>query len=200
MDFPKSRRLHEESLAIRRREGDRPGEAMSLNNLGNVAYWSGDLDGAQKLQLESLAINREIGDQWGLGWSLRDLGRVMRAKGEFVAARSYLDESLRIRVEIGDQSGIAESLETVGMIECSLGRHRNAVHLLAASQAIRDQIMQPISPPEQRELDAVLRDLRESLGEEDCNSEWEEGYALTLEEGVAFALRQSHAEKNTPPG
>ena len=198
MEFGRARRMHEESLRIRRASGDRAGEAMSLNNLGNVAYWLEEFDRAETLQLESLKINRELSDPWGLGWSLRDLARVMRKTGEFVAARSYLDESLRIRLEIGDQSGIAESLEVVGMLECSLRRPRNAARILAATEAIRETIQLPISPPAKRELDLVLEEVRGSLGDEVYRTEWRQGRSMTIEQALQLALRQQGKEGKIP--
>ena len=40
---------------------DRGDEAVSLNNLGNIARTRGDLAEAERLQRESLDIEREIG-------------------------------------------------------------------------------------------------------------------------------------------
>ena len=57
-DYPAARALHEESLAIRRELGHRPGIGASLGNLGNVAFNQGDYPASTALQEQSLAIRR----------------------------------------------------------------------------------------------------------------------------------------------
>ncbi|HIF16469.1 MAG TPA: tetratricopeptide repeat protein, partial [Candidatus Poseidoniales archaeon] len=55
------------ALETFRKNGDRQGEAASLNNLGNIADTRGDLAEADRLWRESVRIKREIGvpiDQW----------------------------------------------------------------------------------------------------------------------------------------
>ena len=66
--------LFEQSLAIRRKLGDRQGIASSLGNLGAVALDHGNSPTATALYEESLAIQRELGDRWGIASSLNNLG------------------------------------------------------------------------------------------------------------------------------
>ena len=61
---------HEESLAIRRRMGDRRGAASALVNLGNVEFQNGRWGDARERHEESLAIRRELGDKSGVATSL----------------------------------------------------------------------------------------------------------------------------------
>src|SRR4029453_11194161 len=63
-DYETARSLHEESLAIRRRLGDRRGIAASLHNLGLVAHRQGDNAAARLLSEGSLAIPPEVGNKW----------------------------------------------------------------------------------------------------------------------------------------
>src|SRR6202020_896617 len=58
-----SRARHQEALSINRELGDRPRQAINLNNLGTVARAMGEFSPAQRMHEEALKINREIGDQ-----------------------------------------------------------------------------------------------------------------------------------------
>ena len=63
---------------IRRQLGDRAGEAVSLNNLGNVARAREDEDAALDFYLAALAIREELGNKAGMTVSLRDIGETDR--------------------------------------------------------------------------------------------------------------------------
>ena len=89
------------ALQTFRKNGDRGGEARSLNNLGNIALSRGDLVEAERLQRESLAIMREIGDREGEADSLHGLGDIMNSKGQHDEERRMYTEAVRIRREIG---------------------------------------------------------------------------------------------------
>src|SRR5438105_4121141 len=82
------RAVYQDSLAIRRELGDRPGIAASLNNLGLVAFEQGDYPAARALYEESLAIRRELGDRRGIALSLGNLGTVAFEQGDHLAARA----------------------------------------------------------------------------------------------------------------
>ena len=106
-------RLHRESLAIRKEIGYREGEAVSLNNLGNIAKTQGDLDEAERLYQESLEIKREIGYRQGEANSLNNLGEIATARGDMEEAERLYQESFVINKEIGNQQGMADSLSCI---------------------------------------------------------------------------------------
>jgi tetratricopeptide (TPR) repeat protein len=84
-----------------REDGDRGGEAASLNNLGNIAQTRGDLAEAERLQRESLAITREVGDRQGEAASLNNLGLIAERRGDLAEAERLHRASLAIKKEIG---------------------------------------------------------------------------------------------------
>jgi len=104
-----------------RKNGDRQGEASSLNNLGNIAETRGDLAEAERLQRESLAIEREIGDRQGEASSLNNLGNIAHTRGDLAEAERLQRESLAIRREVGDRQGEATSLNNLAVLAASRG-------------------------------------------------------------------------------
>jgi len=89
------------ALETFRKNGDRGGEAASLNNLGNIAETRGDLAEAERLHRESLAIKREIGDRGGEANSLINLAVVAQSRGDGDEQRRLNTQAVAIRREIG---------------------------------------------------------------------------------------------------
>jgi tetratricopeptide (TPR) repeat protein len=79
-DYESVRPLLEESLALHRELGDKPGTVTSLNNLGLNLAAGGDYDGAWRLLEEALATSRSLGDKWGISTVLNNLGLVARLR------------------------------------------------------------------------------------------------------------------------
>jgi tetratricopeptide (TPR) repeat protein len=125
-DYAAACALHEESLAIHRALGDKPGIAAALNGLANATYYSGDFAAARSLYEESLTLNRELGNQKGTATALANLGLVYSDEGNFTAARPLLEESLRLKRELGDQHGIAHSFNQLGELSYREGDYATA--------------------------------------------------------------------------
>ena len=89
------------ALETFRKNGDRGGEAASLNNLGIIAQTRGDLAEAERLYRESLAIMREIGDRGREATTLNSLGNIAEKRGDLAEAERLQRESHMIEREIG---------------------------------------------------------------------------------------------------
>jgi adenylate cyclase len=108
-----AQKLFEESLALRRKTGDKLGIANALNNLGIVVYQR-DISGARARFEESLAIRRDIGDKAGIAQALNNLGFMSSEQGDLKTAQVLYEESLTLRRELGDKLGIANALNNLG--------------------------------------------------------------------------------------
>jgi predicted ATPase/class 3 adenylate cyclase len=120
-DYPSSRALGQQSLAICRELADHRGIAAVMNTLGQVALVERDFEAARAMHEESLAIRRELGDRWGISASLANLGAVAQGQGDFGSARMLTEESLTIGRELGDRWGIALSLHNLGWLALHQG-------------------------------------------------------------------------------
>jgi predicted ATPase/class 3 adenylate cyclase len=125
-DYAAARASFDESLAIQRVLGDRPGVATSLINLGYVASDQGDFRAAQALYEESLAIRRELGDQRGIAWAMRNLGRLAQKQGDSSAARAMCEQSLAIDRDLGNRWEIAISTCILGYVTGDQGDYKAA--------------------------------------------------------------------------
>jgi predicted ATPase len=80
-DMTKANAIYEEELALARRIGDRPGEAIALLDLFFTREFAGDIDAALAVRSECEAIMRELGDDFGLARVAESAVLVMFAVG-----------------------------------------------------------------------------------------------------------------------
>jgi tetratricopeptide (TPR) repeat protein len=99
--------LLDESLTLYQAIGDERGIADVTDSLGDVAYFSGELDRALALHQENLLRRRGIRDRWGEAMTLNSLGWVFIALGNTEHAQDLLKRGLAIVRELGDQRSIA---------------------------------------------------------------------------------------------
>ena len=136
IDYMLARELLGQSLAIRRRLGDRKGIGITVGNLGMIAADEGDFASAEVLHEESLAIARELGNRVGVVASLANLGIASDEQGDTAAARARFGECLAISRELGDQHAIAMTLHRLAMIHSRERDHAAAKVLYVESLMI----------------------------------------------------------------
>ena len=126
------------------KNGDRHGEAASLNNLGIIAQTRGDLAEAERFQRESLALLRDIGDRKNESYSLGNLGNIAELRGDLAESERFHRESLAIKREIGDRIGEARSLINLGNIASENGNMEESHRYYTEAVRIRREIGLPI--------------------------------------------------------
>ncbi len=188
-ELAEARALHEESLALQRRLGDRRGIAVALTSLGTVALAQGDLEGASALLLESLARKREGGYAIDLGESLLHLGALDLRRHDHAAAERHHREALRVLHEIGPRSLIPEALRDLARVRPD--RPDRVARLLGAASALPETVWPPHGPDVGQARAALETHTRAALGPEQFAAFWAAGQALTMDEAIAEALADS---------
>ena len=127
------------------------------------------------------------------------LGWVAMRERDWDRAKERLAESLEVRQEIGDKGGSAWCLERLAGIAMAQGQAEKAVRLFGAAAAMRSSIGSVIDPADQANYEKNRNSLRAKLGKERFKAVWDEGYALTLEQAVAYALEDRRREPSPLP-
>ena len=117
----KAKHYLEKALEIKKGIGDRIGEALCYEHLGNAFYSLGEYLEAKNYTVKALAIKKEIGDKRGEAISYRELGIVYLSLGEYFKSEECLGKALAIRKEIGDKTGEAADYCRLGNVFRSLG-------------------------------------------------------------------------------
>jgi tetratricopeptide (TPR) repeat protein len=131
---------HQQSLAIRRRIGDRNGEGGSLCNLGNLYQALGQDLQAIELYQQAVEVQRRVGNREFEANSLNGLGTAYISLEQYPQANDFYQQSLDIYREIGDRNGEAKSLGNLGNVYGSLGQYSQAFDVYQQVLAITREI------------------------------------------------------------
>lgn len=191
-DVAHAREKMEAALILFRQLGDRWGASQALNMMGDMARMQGDYDRANTLYTESLHLYRELGVKRDIPASLRNLGHVALERGDKLKAKGYFTESLTLHHELGNRHGIAECLVGLAGVAAAMQHPVRAARLLGIWGGVRE-ILEDIPYPaehiayEQR----YVAETRAQLDEATWSTAMDEGQAMSLEQGIEYALEGS---------
>jgi len=178
----------ERSLIRCRETRDPWGLAWSLYDLGYAALTLGELSESQRLLEEALVRLTEAGIQYGVYRARLALGHVMRLQNQFVSAEAHYRGAFTIQRQIHYMHFVADGLEGIAGIATAGRQPARAIRLFAAAQVQRDFASTPRWPFLQRIYDHDLAAAQAQLAPAAWASAWDEGKAMTLEQGIAYAL------------
>jgi predicted ATPase/DNA-binding winged helix-turn-helix (wHTH) protein len=189
-DFARAIWALEEASDIFERLGDRSGAAWSINQLGDVESASGEMTRARQCYERALAAFRDAHDPWGIARSLTDLGYIELAEGRLKEARAAFREALGTFGELRHRRGMARVLEGYASLALAGGHAAAALRLASAACRIRTRINAPLPRQEQAYVEETVQTARGRVGMSQSEEAWAEGTAMSLEEAIAYALRQ----------
>ena len=187
-DYATARATYEKCLELFRSKGDVRGMASALNGLGDVALAEGDYSGARGLFNDSLTRFQQIKDDWGVAGGLRDLGDLARHSGDYSGASGYYKQALGVFRKLDHRRGMVRVLEHLACCSVSDARPDRALRLAGAAAAMREKLGMPPSAAEQKELDQMLRDTRDNLGEAEQMKSWAEGHVMSIDNVLEYVL------------
>lgn len=164
--YPQARELHEQSMAIWDRLGDRAGVASAQNHLGFVAWLSGDPDRTDPLCLQALAEFRRGGNLGDVAVTLVSLGAGALYRGESDLAAERLGEALTISRRLGFQEGVAWSLHELAILARRRRRPTGEAEMM-----LRDALLVHHQLGDRWRMASVLEELAGSvLGRRDASA------------------------------
>ncbi|MDQ5854100.1 MAG: tetratricopeptide repeat protein [Chloroflexota bacterium] len=198
-EYARAEPLYAEALARCEALGDTYGIAATYHARGELALLQGDYARALPLAQAALALFRELGVQWGIIHGLFNQGVAAQHLGDVAEARRSFQESLRLAQTLEHVKFIA-----VGLIGCAgvavaaepqhghgTGDAERAIHLLGAAEARYAEMGQHDMTQGQRQVYAgAMTAARAHLDDATWERAWAEGRAMTLEQAVAYALKE----------
>lgn len=192
-DYARARMALLEAIQIFEEINDRSGAAWALNQQGDVAREQGDLTTARGLYQKALLAFRDASDRWGAARSLADLGAIACDQDDQPAAYAAYRESLEIFASLEHRRGVARVLEGLACLAFAGGEPHRALAIVAAAVHLRRQIGAPLPPAEQFKLDEKLVPAWDSLGQPAGKAAWAEGWAMSLDTAMQYALKECRA-------
>ena len=149
----------------------------------------GDLDGAGE-EAERLLRHAQMGLNEHVEVIARDLqGRVALARGAVVEAEGHLHEALAIAARRDFRLQTLNVLESLARVALLTDSPKEAVRLLAAVRAGREQLGVVRWPSEPDTWAKVEEHARTELGDEVFSAVWSEGLDLSISAAVGYASR-----------
>jgi predicted ATPase/class 3 adenylate cyclase/DNA-binding CsgD family transcriptional regulator len=174
-----------------------PGFAGHLRPVIALATLAGrDLIAARRWADDGVAMAK--------GWAVLMRARTTRARvamaqGEPEQAERDAHDALASIPE-GFYLGVPDTLECLAALAGDAGSHREAARLFGAAEAIRQRMGLLRFKVWDADYEASVATLRNSLGEQDFDTAWAEGAALSTEEAIAYAQRGRGQRKRPTSG
>jgi hypothetical protein len=132
---------------------------------------------------------RHLGEKFFMERVLSNLGYIMCAKDDFLAAKKIFLEALQLMSELGDKDGMTMVLNGLAGVFQNEKAYIMSIRLQGAViSMIEREIGGTLSllPMEKGMFDATAKALKESLGADAYQMEFENGMALSLDEAVSL--------------
>jgi tetratricopeptide (TPR) repeat protein len=120
-DMVRSREQYEESVAVFRGLGDKPGLAAALNDLAYLPMMGGEVALARQLFTEARDLFRELGDSWQATLAEMNIGNTHFFAGDHDAARTTYEALIPAIRERGDRFWLTEAVTGMGQLEQMTG-------------------------------------------------------------------------------
>lgn len=190
-DVKEARVLLEESVATGRVADDPWSLARATINLGSLMLMCGDATEGAAVTGEALALLRTIGHRGVLtAMALQNLALASLKRGQPEEAMRPLRESLEIARDVRNSEEVVYCLEGLAAAMAAVAPRR-AAQILGGSETVRRSAGIELHPDEAAIHERSVAVVRGRLGETMVEAAWAEGAVLTLEEVIAYALREA---------
>ena len=164
--------------------------------MAQAAVAGGDLIGARRWADEAVSV----ATGWHLVLSLTPRARVATARGEREEAERDIQDALACAAGIGAYLEVPDILECIADLARAAGSHHEAARLFGAAHGIRQRMGAVRFKVWDVGYEASVAALRDAFSEQDFDSAWAEGAALSTEEAIAYAQRGRGERKRPASG
>jgi predicted ATPase/class 3 adenylate cyclase/DNA-binding CsgD family transcriptional regulator len=170
--------------------------ALSRAFSAQAALAGGELGAARDMADEAVATAAG----WYSMWALTARARVAFAQHEPAQAERDAHDALACATEFDARLGISDALESLAAVASDAGDLREAARLFGAGDAIRLRLGEARFGVWDSDYQASLAALRDALGNNDFDTAWAGGAALSTEEAIAYAQRGRGQRKRPASG
>ena len=191
-DNAEAMKLYEEALQIVKVAKQKTITLFILNAMGLSAIYSGDYKKGGLLLEETIELCQKMGDQAGIVDSLHWLGWGALLQGDYATSRSYYAESLQLVHDTNavNHIDIAPCLLGVGQLIAVQGAPEKFARFVGMAESVAPDIQKMLAPLFRSETEKFIQMARTELGDEAYAAAWEAGHQMSLQDAVAYALRE----------
>jgi predicted ATPase/class 3 adenylate cyclase/DNA-binding CsgD family transcriptional regulator len=169
---------------------------MFVYPLAEVELARGDL--AEARQIADQAVSTTKG--WHLATALRTRARVALAQRDLEQAEADAHAALARAADLHAYVCVADTFECLGRLAAEGQSYPEGARLLGAAEAMRRRTGEVRFKVYDADFEATVAILRIAMGEEEFESAWAGGAALSTEESIAYAQRGRGERKRPSSG
>ena len=162
-----------------------------LRGYGQIALLQGDFEKARAYLQDSSIINIEIGNRLGYLWDRVDLGYVAFREDNLTEARDRFVETAQDFQKDKNTIGVIYTLEGMAGLYVATNKPAIAARLIGWTDAERKTIGDTRPVLERADVDKIIAACLAKMGEVAFSDAYDEGQEMSLDEAVAYALKES---------
>jgi len=186
-------RLCREGLAATESTPDAEGRSSSLHVLGVALQMSGDFEGARDVMTTRLELGRAAGNEFIVWVESSNLSMVERQLGNLDRAEALSREALRIVQARGDAMAIPWIINGLAAVTAAKGEFERAATLNGMAAAMLERAGGEWPPDEREQYEGTLAAVEAGLPPDAIERARSTGAAMSIEQGVAYALSEASA-------
>jgi len=198
-DLPGAKEQVESALSLARLMRLDQVEMTARNTLSPILIAAGEIDRAIDIGERDVALSKERGEYWRRGYQLDFLARAYWLHGDRERAEALAREAAACKHAVDDRNGLAMVLETLASMAAGQGQPERAAILLGCAQRVRDSssltLIELYRQQHERSVSTAIR----GIGQKGFDAAYARGRAMTVGEGVAFAVEDKPTAKPAPP-
>jgi hypothetical protein len=156
---------------------------------GRIALIEGDFERARAKFQEYAVTADELGNRSAYIWTNTDLGYVALREGNETIARGYFYNSLQEFHADKDVEGMAYVVEAMAILFNEIGQPKKSARLIGWANARPEERGYWRPKLAQEDVDKVILACIAKLGKAAFSEAYEEGKKMSLDEAVAYALK-----------
>jgi tetratricopeptide (TPR) repeat protein len=164
------------------------GMAVALYNMGNFYRYQGDWDRSEPFYEKMRNLSREYDSKWDESLAYYGIGMIALHRNNYRQAAQYFKDYYSIHRSIVEKWATVDLLYASAAISAGTNQSERAIRLYGAAQATLDSTSYPIPSFDLAEFERHLQIAREQLSGTRFEEHMSEGYAMTMEEAIAYAL------------
>jgi non-specific serine/threonine protein kinase len=180
--------LAESSLSLARTLGSWPSQAVATAALCNILPMAGQSERAIELGDEGVAISRQRGELWARGYMLGAISQVHWRSGDRQLAEAEARAGAATKYAIDDRSGLQLLLQNLAWMAAEGGAHQRAAIILGSAEHLRQASRIEVPEAQSQQHNRSISLAFEGLGQWPYDEAYQRGLAMTVDDGVAYAV------------
>lgn len=198
-NFERARELLTEGLSAARSGNTVFPLPFLLYNLGRLAFYQSDYQQADALLGQSLCVAWEQQNIFHVAEIMITLGYVRFGQGDEAQAAALFEAGLCLRHALPDKEGTPACLEAIAVLMEARGFYKRAVRLFGAAKQLRQRLGNPLTIEQEARIQRMRCGRQNRLPRAVWAAVSAEGYAMTLEQAVAYALQSLRLRARNRP-